>query len=258
MIAGFASATKEGVAGAVFQMINHGLFKALLFLCAGSVVHSTGLTKLSELGGLARRRPVVTAAFTVGALSIAGAPGFNGYASLALLHEGLHHEPVIFVLALVAQVITVAALARAAWLGFYRPRAEEYEHLERTPIGLRATLSVLGLACVGVGAIPYLVVDHMITPAAAILRDPAGYATAVLHGGGAVSATSLDFSYGKPEDLVIAAVELVVGLLLAAVYLRLREPRPITWLRRLHTGSVNDYAAFAAAGIVLTAGVLLA
>ena len=85
----------------------------------------------------------------------------------------------------------------------------------------------------------------------------AGYATAVLHGGGAVSATSLDFSYGKPEDLVIAAVELVVGLLLAVVYLRVREPRPVTWLRRLHTGSVNDYAAFAAAGIVVTAAVLL-
>lgn len=257
LLIGFGSAVPEGVGGAVFHLVNHGLFKALLFICAGSVVHATGLTKLSELGGLARRRPVVTAAFTVGALAIAGVPGLNGYASLALIHEGVQREPVIHALALIAQVLTVAALARACWLGFYRRRAEPYEHLERPRAGLHASVITLGVACIAIGLVPYLVVHRVVGPAASILLDPSGYARAVLGGGGAVRPEHLSFSYGKPSDLIQTAVEVVVGLAVAAGYLRIREPRPVSWLRRLHTGSVNDYAAMLVAGLVLSAAVLL-
>jgi multicomponent Na+:H+ antiporter subunit D len=257
LLVGFASATPEGVGGATFHLVNHGLFKALLFLCAGSIVHSTGLTKLSEMGGLARRRPIVTAAFTVGSLAIAGVPGFNGFASVGLIHEGLHHEPVIFALALLAQVITVAALARACWLGFYRPREEEYERLERTPPGMRVSLIVLGLACVGFGVLPGTFVQHVAAPAASILLHPDAYAHAVLAGSGAVPAHTLTFSYAKASELLTTLVEIVLGLLLAAAYVRTDEPRPVTWLRRLHTGSVNDYAAFLAGGLVVASAVLL-
>ncbi|HEU5007389.1 MAG TPA: proton-conducting transporter membrane subunit [Jatrophihabitantaceae bacterium] len=257
LLTGFGSATEEGVGGAAFQLVSHGLFKALLFLCAGSIVHSTGLTKLSEIGGLARRRPVVTAAFTVGALSISGVPGFSGYASLSLIHEGLLDEPVIHALALVAQVITVAALARATWLGFYRRREEEYEQLERTPIGMRIALFVVGSACIVFGIFPSQFVERVVGPAASILLDPSGYSHAVLAGSGTVPASSLVFDYGKASDLITTAIEIGIGLLVAAVYLRIREPRPVTWLRRLHTGSVNDYAAYLAGGIALAAGILL-
>jgi multicomponent Na+:H+ antiporter subunit D len=97
----------------------------------------------------------------------------------------------------------------------------------------------------------------MATPAASSLLSSDGYASAVLHGGGPVAPANLAFSYGKTSDLLITAGELVLGLLLAAVYTRTREPRPVAWLRRLHTGSVNDYAAFATSGIVLAAIVLL-
>src|SRR5581483_2008504 len=102
-------------------------------------VHATGVTKLSEMGGLARRRPLLTAGFTVGALSIAGVPPLNGYASLGLIHDGLKDEPAVFALALLAQVMTVAALGRAAYLAFYRRRAEPYEHLESSHLGMRVS-----------------------------------------------------------------------------------------------------------------------
>jgi multicomponent Na+:H+ antiporter subunit D len=257
LLVGFGSTKPEGVGGAVFHLVNHGLFKALLFLCAGSIVHSTGLTKLSELGGLARQRPVVAGAFTVGALAIAGVPGFNGYASLGLIHEGIHEHHALHVLALIAQVITVAALARATWLAFFRRREEPYERLERTPVGLRVSVITLGVACIAIGVLPYLLVHRVIGPAQAILLDPSGYAHAVLGGGGTVRAEELPFEYGKPSDLIQTAIEIVVGLLLAAGYLRIKEPKPVTWLRKLHTGSVNDYAAMLAAGFVLSAAVLL-
>jgi multicomponent Na+:H+ antiporter subunit D len=254
---GFGCARSEGVAGATFHLVNHGLFKALLFLSAGAIVHATGVTKLSEMGGLVWRRPLSSGAFTVGAMAIAGVPGFNGYASLALIHSGLHHEPVIFTLALLAQVITVAALARAAYLGFYRRRSEAYPHIEGQHAGSRISLITLGVACVALGVLPYVVIDRVAGPAASILLQPTAYAEGVLGGGGVVPALKVPFDYGKPSDLVTAAVEIALGLALAFWYVRIREPRPITWLRRLHTGSVNDYAAFAASGIVLAGFVLL-
>jgi multicomponent Na+:H+ antiporter subunit D len=257
LLIGFASATTYGVAGAAYHLINHGLFKALLFLCAGAIVHATGTTKLSDMGGLARSRPLTTAAFTLGVLAIAGVPPMNGYASLGLIHEGVRHEPVVYTLALLAQVITVAALSRAAYLGFYRRRSEPYEHLEPTRLGMRIALGTLAACSVAFGVLAPTLTKRLARPAASTLLHPDAYANAVLSGHGSVSALSVQFSYAKIGDLLFAALEVALGLVLAAVYVRRpREPRPVTWLRRLHTGSVNDYAAFTAAGLVLSAVVL--
>jgi multicomponent Na+:H+ antiporter subunit D len=257
LLIGFASATTYGVAGAAYHLINHGLFKALLFLCAGAIVHATGTTKLSDMGGLARSRPLTTAAFTLGVLAIAGVPPMNGYASLGLIHEGVRHEPVVYILALLAQVITVAALSRAAYLGFYRRRSEPYEHLEPTRLGMRIALGTLAACSVAFGVLAPTLTKRLARPAASTLLHPDAYANAVLSGHGSVSALSVQFSYAKIGDLLFAALEVALGLVLAAVYVRRpREPRPVTWLRRLHTGSVNDYAAFTAAGLVLSAVVL--
>ncbi len=132
MAIGLAVGNAAGVAGAAYHLVNHALFKSLLFLCAGAIVHRTGSTKLSEMGGLARHMPVVAAAFVLGAVSIAGLPPFNGYVSLSLIHQGLQddREVIPYALTLAAQVITIAALGRAAWLAFFRRRAEDYEWRE--------------------------------------------------------------------------------------------------------------------------------
>jgi multicomponent Na+:H+ antiporter subunit D len=258
LLVGFASDEEHAVTGAVYHLLNHSLFKALLFLCAGAIVHATGVTNISEMGGLVRRRPVTTAAFTVGALSISGVPGFNGYVSLGLIHEGLlDHEPVVYGLALAAQVITVAALARAAWLGFYRPRREPYERLERTKGGMRIAFGTLILGCIAFGVIPDPVVANAAAPAASALIHPATYVNAVLSGSGRLARLPVTFDYGKLSDVLVALAEIALGLVLAVIYLRVREPRPVTWLRRLHTGSVNDYAGYALTGLALVGIVLM-
>jgi multicomponent Na+:H+ antiporter subunit D len=255
---GFASAVPAGVAGATYHLMNHALFKALMFLCAGAIVHATGETKMSRMGGLASRRPLLTAAFTVGVLAIAGIPPLNGFASLGLIHEALHHHPVILVAALAAQVITIAALGRAAYLAFYRPRPDEYDHLEPLRPGMRATLISLGAACLAFGVLPGLLVDRMAAPAASIVLHPADYAQAVLGGSGAVPASSIGFSYGNVGDLLVTALTVALGIALAVTYLRAPEPAPMRRLRAVHTGSVNDYAALATGGLVLGVLVVLA
>ena len=134
---GLGTGTAPGIAGAVYHLVNHALFKSLLFLCAGAILHRTGLTKLSEMGGLARRMPVVAVAFVIGAASIAGIPPLNGYVSLSLIHTGLldGHQYLPYALMLIAQVITIAALGKAAWLAFFRRRAEDYPQLGAVAAG---------------------------------------------------------------------------------------------------------------------------
>ena len=260
LLIGFATASPDGVAGATYHLINHALFKALLFLCAGMVVHSTGETKLSRMGGLARHRPLVTVAFLVGSLAIAGVPPMNGYASLGLIHGSLLDSGQFGLLAatLIAQVITIAALARAAYLGFLRRRAEPYEHLEPSRMGMRVTLSTLGTACVAFGILPGLVIRHVAGPAASIVLHPRSYAAGVLAGHAEVPAASVHFAYANGFDIAIAALTLALGLALAAGYLRAPEPAPIRLLRAAHTGSVNDYAAFVAVGMLVVYTVLRA
>lgn len=255
LVAGFASQTADGVAGAVYHLVNHALFKSLLFLCAGAVVHSTGLTRLSEMGGLIRRRPFLTAGFVLGCAAISGVPPLNGYASLGLIHSGLEDEPVAFAGALLAQVVTVAALSRAAWLGFLRPRRKEYERLTGVHTGMRLSWALLGTGCIAFGVLPAVFVPHAVAPAASILLHPAVYAAAALGQVAAVPHIGIELNYLDPATLAMALGEVVAGVAVAAVAVR-RGARLLEPLRRIHTGSVNDYATFQAVGIVVAAAVL--
>ncbi len=77
------------LAGALLHVWNHGLFKALLFLGAGSVLHATGTREMSRLGGLWRTMPWTAGLFAIGAVAIAGLPPLNGFVSEWLLYLGL-------------------------------------------------------------------------------------------------------------------------------------------------------------------------
>jgi hydrogenase-4 component B len=78
-----------GMAGALLHTFNHGLFKALLFFCAGSVLHATGTRQIDRLGGLRGRMPATALFFVVGAVAICGLPPLNGLISELLVYSGL-------------------------------------------------------------------------------------------------------------------------------------------------------------------------
>ena len=262
MVVGLAAGNPAGLAGAVYHLINHALFKPLLFLCAGAIVHRTGATKLSEMGGLARRMPVITAAFLLGAASIAGIPPLNGYVSVSLIHQGLQqqHETIPYLLTLAAQAVTIAALGRAAWLAFFRPAADRQEEGSRPGEQLRpgmlAGLVSLGACCVAFGAAGPVVLRRLMAPAAASLLNPGRYASGVLAGSGRLPVLHIPFDYGSPGELGAVAGTLLVGAWLAWAYLRIREPRVISGLRAIQTGSANDYAGYAIAGTLAVIAVL--
>jgi multicomponent Na+:H+ antiporter subunit D len=257
---GLGTATAPALAGTTYHLVNHALFKSLLFLCAGSIVHVTGLTRLSDLGGLARRRPELAVAFVVGVLAIAGVPPLNGYASLGLIHDELRTgRPALFVVVVVAQVVTVAALSRAAYLVFFRRRPEAYERLAGRRPGMLAALLLLSGGCVAFGILPGLVLDHVVSPAAAALLHPQQYAVTALHGGAhaAPASTPISFDYLSAAELFTTLGTVLAGLALAWWYVRRPEPLLMRVARAVHTGSVNDYAGYAVLGTVVTVTALL-
>jgi formate hydrogenlyase subunit 3/multisubunit Na+/H+ antiporter MnhD subunit len=89
MVVGLGLGTPLGIAGGLFHMINHALYKSGLFLAAGNVEARTGLQNLDELGGLSRAMPVTFISALVCALSISGVPPFNGFASKWLIYQAI-------------------------------------------------------------------------------------------------------------------------------------------------------------------------
>jgi hydrogenase-4 component B len=153
-----------GFTAALLHVVNHALFKGVLFLGAGSVVHGTGTADMDRLGGLIRRQPATARAFLAGSLAICGLPPWNGFASellimLACLVAAVRMPAEVAVPAAAALTLTAAA-GTLALAGFTRafgimflgePRTEAARTAHEAPLSMRAPMAVLGAACLLAG-----------------------------------------------------------------------------------------------------------
>lgn len=155
-----------GFGGALLHVLNHALFKGLLFLAAGAVHHASGTRSLERLGGLARRMPWTSAAFLAGAWAICGLPPLNGFVSEWLVYLGSFRALAVsrwpWSVALLASLALIGALALAcfakafgtAFLG--EPRTEGAGRAREVPWSMRGAMGFLALACGGIGLAPGL------------------------------------------------------------------------------------------------------
>jgi NADH-quinone oxidoreductase subunit L len=108
-------------AAGFFHLLTHGLFKALLFLGAGSVIHAVGSNDLPRMGGLARRMPQTATVFIVGTLSLAGIPLFGGFLSkeeiLGAVWDGGLTGP--FAVLMLVAFLTAFYMFRVVFLAFF-------------------------------------------------------------------------------------------------------------------------------------------
>jgi hydrogenase-4 component B len=155
-----------GMAGALLHTWNHGLFKALLFLSAGSVLHATGTRQIDRLGGLWRRMPRTATAFLIGAVAICGLPPLNGLISELFVYLGLFRACVEadshwLVGALGAPALAlIGALALACFVKVFgavflgQARTEDVEHAHEAGPSMLVPMAVLaaGCLCIGLGA----------------------------------------------------------------------------------------------------------
>jgi hydrogenase-4 component B len=155
-----------GYAGGLFHVLNHGLFKGLLFLDAGALVHAMGTREVDRMGGLQKSMPVTAGTFLVGAWAICGLPPLNGFASEWLIYlgafQGLTAVRLPLAIVAIAALALIGALALACFAKAYgtiflgMPRRPDIAEPHEAARPMRTPLYPLASACVVLGLAPIL------------------------------------------------------------------------------------------------------
>ncbi len=120
-----------GVFASQFHLVNHALFKALLFLCAGAIVHAIGTRDLRRMGGLGLKMPLTQLCCAIGVLALAGIPVLNGFWSKDLVLESIvmagDYAAVPLIMLIAAALFTAAYSLRMYWMAFSGPQVYEGE-----------------------------------------------------------------------------------------------------------------------------------
>ncbi len=153
-----------GLGGALLHVWNHALFKSLLFLCAGSVVHAVHGRDIETMGGLAKRMPSTFALFLVGAVAICGLPPLNGFVSELVIYLGLFRtigigEGPSWIAAgfaapalAMAGALAVAGFVKVTGIVFLgEPRSDAARNAAESPVGMLLPAAVLAAACAALG-----------------------------------------------------------------------------------------------------------
>jgi hydrogenase-4 component B len=217
-----------GLIAGLYHTINHAMFKALLFLGAGSLLYATHTRNMEEYGGLLRRMPWTGAFFLIGAISIAALPPTNGFVSEWLVFQSLFlsfHLPVVLLklilpiaaamLALTG-VLALACFAKAFGISFLAlPRSSHARHAQEVPIPMRVGMGGLAAACGVLGLAPMAVVpllDRMTEPFTGISVE--GKVLAL--DGWALAPVNVEFSSISTPALAVMLASLAgLGLVLA-------------------------------------------
>jgi len=136
-----------GLFASQFHLLSHAVFKALLFLCAGAVIHEAGTRNMYEMGGLGRYMRITAPCFLIGSLALAGIPIFNGFWSKDLIFAAALNGGFIgpLVLAVITAVLTVAYAFRGYYLVFC---GTEGPHVHEAPAAMTVPLVTLASGAV--------------------------------------------------------------------------------------------------------------
>jgi hydrogenase-4 component B len=234
--------------GAVFHVLNHAIFKGLLFLTSGSILYATGTKDLNKLGGLIRWMPVSAVVAGIASLSISGMPPFSGFSSKwsiitssLLAGNGAALLVIFGIVALFTSAITLACYVKFFGMAFTSSGAEwnASRTVREVPGSMLAPKIVLTVVCLAQGIFPAASFSLIL----AALQRTEGF---LLANGLAAARSSLSFSatgiklgglFGMPLNSAAAPliVLLVLGLALAAGALLRRsggsqEVEAPTWL----------------------------
>ncbi len=192
---GHATLAVLGYAGALLHVTNHALFKGLLFLSAGAVLHGAGTVELERLGGLARRTPVNAAMFLVGAVAICGLPPLNGFVGEWVIFGSLFSgavrgsgasaaAPVLGLVSLALMGgLALACFAKVFGIVFLGAPRDAGATAHPTPALMKLAMAILALACILIGVFPGAWVALVYRAAAGFIRPeaPPASVAAALH-----------------------------------------------------------------------------
>ncbi|GAM08468.1 hydrogenase-4 component B [Geobacter sp. OR-1] len=220
-----------GLFGCFLHVINHGLFKPLLFLGSGIVIHATGTREIDRMGGLSRRLPRSAPLFLIGSLAICGLPPLNGFVGELFLYFGAFNNAVDTptpTLALIAPllaivgglaVITFVKLFGMIFLG--SPRSAGDGHFHETADAMVAPMALLALLCFVAGIFAPLMMQ-LVEPVVAFFGGVQPHRIA--HFTGMVPLVTISVVNGVLLVLVLAA-----GLVYRRMRIRMPQTSTGTW-----------------------------
>jgi formate hydrogenlyase subunit 3/multisubunit Na+/H+ antiporter MnhD subunit len=228
------------LAATLYHSLNHAMFKSLLFVGTGSILHATGERNMGRLGGLIHHMPWASVLMLVGVLAIAGLPPLNGFVSewlllqAFLLSPGLPNNYINMLVPVAAAVIALAAaLAAYVMVKFYgviflgQRREPSLAHAHDAGNMERAGMVWLALACVALGLFPVFVLGQIDFVSQSLLGAQLGNASA-------------DWMFLTPVDTDRASYSPLYFLLAVAGVMGLS----VLLVRRLYHGRLRRGAAW--------------
>ncbi len=186
-----------GFGGGLLHVANHAVFKSLLFLGAGAVLHGTGTREIDQLGGLLKRMPWTAFTFLIGAVAISGLPPLNGFVSEFLIYLGafgggisLKTGAAVPLFGLIAGLALIGGLAVACFTKAFGivflglPRSKHGQHAHEAGWFMRIPMCLLAASCVLIGLLAPIALS-ILQP---VVRQVSGFPANVVHGNLAVAA----------------------------------------------------------------------
>ncbi len=139
--------------GAFFHVITHAFFKALLFLCAGSVIHAVSNEQdMRLMGGLRKKLPLTFITMLAGTIAISGIPPFSGFFSKdEILAHAFEHNKAFWVIGVIGAMFTAFYMFRMLFLTFFgkfRGTHEQEHHIHESPLSMTIPLIILAILSV--------------------------------------------------------------------------------------------------------------
>ena len=142
------------IAGSLFHMVNHSVFKGLLFLGAGAIEFRTNTRDMSQLGGLSENMPITSTTSLGAAMSISGIPPFNGFFSKLIIIiaavQGKFY--LLALLAVIVSIITLAYFLKFQKSVFYGEN-NNYKNIKEVPFAMSFSMIVLVILCIGLSVL---------------------------------------------------------------------------------------------------------
>jgi NADH-quinone oxidoreductase subunit L len=158
-VSGYGGENGLGFTGSMFHLFTHAIFKALLFLGAGAVIHYVNSNEIKNMGGLARQLPITHITFLIACLAIAGVPPFAGFFSKEeILLAAYEHNPAIYWVALLTSGLTAFYMFRLYFSIFWNKpftKAHGDAHHGEGGVFMMTPLLILAAGAVTAGFIPF-------------------------------------------------------------------------------------------------------
>ncbi len=155
-VSGYDGHEGVGYMASMFHLFTHAMFKALLFLGAGSVIHAVHSNYLKDMGGLRKYMPITNITFLIAALAISGIPPFAGFFSKdEILVAAFEHNKLIYYVGVFVAGLTAFYMFRI-YFGIFWGKEREYKHTpHESPLSMTFPLMILALLSISTGFIPF-------------------------------------------------------------------------------------------------------